>query len=54
MKMTKTSFDLPTHLQKNFKKMCIDVDRNMNEVIREIINKWLMVQENKKYGAIKE
>ena len=51
--MITLSIKMPKELQKNFKKMCIDVDRNMNDVAREIINKWLMVQENK-LEAIKE
>ena len=50
MELVKTSFDLPKELHKKFKGVCHDNDKNMNEVIREIMNKWLIVQENKKGG----
>ncbi len=48
MELVKTSFDLPKELLKKLKGTCVEIDRTMNSVLREIINKWLMVQENKK------
>ena len=48
MEIVRTSFDIPKELHKKFKGVCHNKDRNMNEVIREIMNKWLMEQENKK------
>ncbi len=50
MKIVKTSFDIPKELHKSFRRMCLDLDVKMNVIIREIMNKWLMVQENKKGG----
>ena len=48
MEIVRTSFDIPKALLKNFKGTCVDLDVTMSEVIREIMNKWLIVQENKK------
>jgi len=46
MELVKTSFDIPKQLHKKFKSVCAIIDRNMNEVVRELMNKWLMIQEN--------
>ena len=48
MEIVRTSFDIPKELHKNFRRMCLDLDVKMNVVIREIMNKWLIVQENNK------
>jgi len=48
MELIKTSFDLPKELHQKFKEVCVKQGVNMNFIIREIMNKWLMVQENKK------
>ena len=50
MELVKTSYMLPKELKKNFKLTCVRIDRNMNEVIREIMNKWLIQQQNKEVG----
>ena len=50
MELVKTSFDIPKELHTKFKAMCANNESKMNHVIREIMNKWLMVQENKKGG----
>ena len=47
MEFKKTSFDLPKELLKKFKGLCHDNDKFMNRVVREIMNKWIMEQENK-------
>ena len=46
MILVKTSFTIPKELKQKFKSVCAAIDRNMNEVMREIMNKWLMIQEN--------
>ncbi len=50
MELVKTSFDIPKELHKSFRRMCLDLDVKMNIVIRALMNKWLIVQENKKGG----
>jgi len=47
MELIKTSFDLPKELHTKFKSVCAVIDRNMNEVVRELMNKWLIKQQNK-------
>ena len=46
MELVKTSFDIPKALHKKFRRMCLDLDVKMNVIIREIMNKWLMIQEH--------
>ena len=46
MSLVKTSFTIPKELKQKFKSVCAAIDRNMNEVMWEIMNKWLMIQEN--------
>ena len=50
MKLIRTSYDLPEELHQKFKEVCVTKKVNMNFIIREIMNKWLMEQENKKGG----
>jgi len=50
MELVKTSFDLPKELLQKFKTTCAKVDRYMNEVVRELMNKWLIQQQNKEVG----
>ena len=50
MNLVKTSFDIPKELHKAFRRMCLDLDLKMNVVIREIMNKWLITQQNKEVG----
>ena len=50
MELVKTSYDIPKELRTKFKTTCAALEVNMNFIIREIMNKWLMEQENKKGG----
>jgi len=52
MELIKTSFDLPKELLQKFKTTCAKVDRYMNEVVRELMNKWLIQQQNKEVDKL--
>jgi len=52
MELIKTSFDLPKQLHKKFKSVCAAIDRNMNEVVRELMNKWLIKEQNKEVDKL--
>ena len=47
MELVKTSFDLPEELHAKFKAMCANNKTKMNHIIRELMNKWLITQQNK-------
>ena len=45
MELVRTSFDIPKELHATFKSACATLNVDMKNIIREIINKWLMKQE---------
>ena len=50
MEIIRTSFDIPKALHKAFKKRCVALDKDMKDVLQEIMNKWLMQEQNKEVG----
>lgn len=52
MKIVRTSFDIPKALHTKFKTTCANLDVDMKNIIREIINKWLITQQNKEVDKV--
>ena len=45
--MKRTTIYIPRPLYADFHKSCIDANRPMSDVIRELINRWLKEQQGK-------
>lgn len=46
MKIIRTSFDIPKELHTTFKSTCAALDVDMKDIIRLLINNWLIQQHN--------
>jgi hypothetical protein len=40
---------IPKELHREFKKICIDIDRTMEDVAAELISEWVASQQGKKH-----
>lgn len=45
MKIIRTSYDIPEELHTKFKSTCATLKVDMKDIIRVLINKWLITQQ---------